>query len=496
MTDMKTLHKIYFCLFLALFTLSCKKWIEVKPTDRLGEDQLFVDPAGYTKAINGVYVEMTNTALYGQEMTTGAVDVMAQYYVLTSSEHRYAQHVTFVYTSDRVKTTFDNAWKKAYELVANCNVIIEKCGDAPSQKLPEPYYGVIKGEAIALRAFLHLDMLRLFGPIYTDANKTKPAIPYVTKSGFDVAPILNSEQVMKHITDDLKMALSLLESSDPIRTSGVRNGNNSSGPNDLYYRQYRLNYYAVKALLARAYLWQGDKANALTEAEALLNEVQVTKNVFPYVTTIAANGSTSGNTVIPADRLFTTEVMFAIYDINRSKMFERQFDVNLDNNNKLSFSNGDTNESRVTALYDDANDYRRRIWQNVSSGTITALTNLKYLDVSNVPGRYMVPLIRLSEVLLIAAESQPDLATGIAYLNKVRTSRNSLSLNPATSAALQTAIMNEFRKETIGEGQQFYFYKRTAQTTVPNHAAVTGTKAIVLNSYVVPLPDSEISQRN
>ncbi len=79
---MKKLHKIFFCLFLSLFTLSCSKWVDVKPTDRLGEDQLFVDPAGYTKAINGVYVEMANMALYGQEMTTGAVDVMAQYTVI------------------------------------------------------------------------------------------------------------------------------------------------------------------------------------------------------------------------------------------------------------------------------------------------------------------------------------------------------------------------------------------------------------------------------
>ncbi len=300
---------------------------------------------------------------------------------------------------------------------------------------------------------------------------------------------------MAHITGDLKAALALLN-TDPIRTSGVRNGNNLSGPNDLYYRQYRLNYYAAKALLARAYLWQGDKVNALTEAETLLEEVQGPKNVFPYVTSTAALGYTTGIKVIPADRLFTTEVMFAVYDIKRVEMFERQFDVNLDNNNKLSFSNNDINESRVNALYDDANDYRRRIWQNASSGTISALTNLKYMDGNDMPGRYMVPLIRLSEVLLIAAESHPDLAKGIAYLNKVRTSRNSLSLNPATTAALQTAIMNEFRKETIGEGQQFYFYKRTAQQTIPNHSAVTGTKAMVLTNYVVPLPDSEISQRN
>lgn len=471
--------------------LSCSKWVDVKPTDRLSEDQLFVNKEGYLKALNGVYVEMTNRALYGQEMTSGTIDVLAQYYYMTGTTHTYFETTTFVYTTERSKTTFDNAWRKSYELVANCNVIIEKCGDAPGGVLPEPYYGLIKGEALALRALLQLDMLRLFGPIYSEANKTKPAIPYVTKASLEVQPILTSEQVMQQVTDDLKMALSLMQDTDPIRTDGVRNTSNTQGPNDLYYRQYRLNYFATKALLARAYLWQGNKADALIQAEALLNEVQApAKIIFPAVTAASATSADK------PDRMFSTEVMFSLYDINRVQMYNRLFDVNLLPTSKLSFNAGNVTETRVNELYTDANDYRRRIWQNVSSGTVTALTNLKYADVVDGPGRYMIPLIRLGEVLLIAAECSPDRTVGIAYLNKLRTSRNCVNVNPADEAAFKTAIANEYRRELIGEGQQFFLYKRNAQQTVPNHAAFTGTKTMVITNYTVPLPDSETSQRN
>ena len=488
---MKISYKLYLCMCLTLFSLSCNKWVDVKPTDRLAEDQLFANKEGFLKALNGVYVEMANTALYGQEMTTGALDVLAQYYLVTQSTHRYYDYATFVYTDADNKATFDNAWRKAYELVANCNVILEKCGDAPSSKLPEPYYGLIKGEALALRAMLQFDMLRLFGPIYAEESKTRPAIPYITGTGLQISPILSSEQVIDNVTTDLNTAMTLLERTDPIRTEGVRNESNPSGSNDFYYRQYRLNYYASKALLARVYLWKGDKPEALTQAVQLLDEVQSpAKNTFPFVT--FANATNAER----PDRMFSTEVMFSLYDVNRIEMYRRLFDVNLTLNTKLSFSNGDTNGARVTNLYDDANDYRRRIWQNVSSGAVTALTNLKYQDVVNAPGRYMIPLIRLSEVLLIAAECSPDLTTGVTYLNKVRTSRNCVSLNPTTDVALKTAITNEFRKEVIGEGQQFFFYKRNAVQTVPNHAAITGTKTMVLTNYVVPLPDSETSQRN
>jgi len=490
---MKTIYKLHLCLFLALMTLSCKKWVDVKPTDRLGEQHVFVNKEGFMKALNGVYVEMTSNALYGENMTAGAVDVLAQYYYLNSSVHPMQRYALYTYTDANVKATFDNVWRKAYELIANCNVILENCGTAPGTALPDPYYGIIKGETLALRAMLHLDMLRLFGPIYTDATKTQPAIPYADKTSFEVFPLLSSEQVMDRISADLKAALVLLENTDPIRTAGVRNGANPSGSNDLYYRQYRLNYYAAKALLARAYLWQGKKTDALTQAEEVLNEVQSsTKTVFPYVTFANATN------VDKPDRMFSTEVMFSLWDINRVDMYNRLFNVNLNVNTKLSFSNGDVNEARVNSIYDDANDYRRRIWQAASSGTFTATTNMKYADVTDGPGRYMIPLIRLSEVLLIAAECHPDLTVATAYFNKLRTARNCVSLAPATAADLKLRIGEESRREMLGEGQQFFFYKRNAYQTVPNHATVpiTPLKTMVLNNYTVPLPDSETSQRN
>lgn len=489
---MKTLYQLIICLFLSLFSLSCNKWVDVKPSDRLGEDQLFVNKEGYLKALNGVYVEMANTSLYGQTMTAGTLDVLANYYHMASSLHTYYNYTTFVYTDANVKATFDNAWKKAYELIANCNVILEKCGDAPSEVLPQPYYGIIKGEALALRAMLHLDMLRLFGPIYTDATKANPSIPYVNKTGFEISPLLGSEGVMDLLTADLNAALSLLESTDPVRTDGVRNGANPVGPNDLYYRQYRLNYYATKALLARAYLWQNKKTEALNQTESLLNEVQApAKVIFPYVT--FANATS----VERPDRMFSTEVMFSLYNINRIQMFTRLFDVNVVVNNKLSFSNGDVNEARVNSIYDDANDYRRRAWQSASSGSNTATTFVKYADVADAPGRYMLPLIRLSEVLLIAAECHPDLTVATSYFNKLRTARNCVSLNPTSAALLKLEIGKEFRREMLGEGQQFFFYKRNAYLSIPNHATIpiTPEKAMILSNYTVPLPDSEISLR-
>lgn len=489
---MKTLHKIFITLFLSLSTLSCSKWVEVKPIDRLGEDQLFVNSAGFIKALNGVYVEMAHENLYGQHMSAGALDVLAQYYYIKSSTHVFEKFTLFAYTDANVKSTFSTVWAKAYELIANCNIIIEKCDEVSTDVLPQAYYNTIKGEALALRAMIHLDMLRLFGPIYTTDNKDKPSIPYVNKTGYEVTPLLSSAEVMQHVKADLQAALLLLE-SDPVRTEGVRNEPNTAGPNDFHYRQYRLNYYAAKALLARAYLWEGDRAQALKYAEEILTEVQTPeKPKFPYVTFAAATS------VDKPDRMFSTEVMFGAYNITRSEMYRRLFDVSILPNRKLSFSEDDINDTRIKAYYDDSNDFRRRIWQSASTGTKTATTNMKYADIVDGPARYMIPLIRLSELVLIAAECHPDLATATKYFNELRTARNAVSLSPANPTALKAEIVKEFRREMLGEGQLFFFYKRNSSQSIPNAAVlgVTPEKTMVLNNYVVPLPDEEIAQRN
>ncbi len=98
----------------------------------------------------------------------------------------------------------------------------------------------------------------------------RPCIPYNTASKPQTSELLGSEAIMQHITEDLRAAIALLKDADPIITQGVRHGANPNGSNDLYYRQYRLNYYAAKALLARAYLWMQDKEKALQEVRGIL----------------------------------------------------------------------------------------------------------------------------------------------------------------------------------------------------------------------------------
>ena len=470
-------------LVLSIFFYSCESWINVTPTDRLSEDMLFSDRDGFVKALNAIYIELNSDELYGLNLTAGALDVMGQYYAISSSTHTYYNLAQLVYTNTEELNIFNNIWKKSYLLIANCNTIIEEC-EKPDVNLTEPYLSMIEGESLALRAMLHFDLLRLFGPLTSELDKQ--SIPYQTASGQIITPLLPGTQVLDSITKDLQNALALLAISDPYLAQ--ENDLEFYTETDLDYRQYRMNYFAVKALLARVYLWAGKPELAFTTATDVIEEANGGEvERFPFVTYESATSSSP-------DRVFSTEVLFGSYNSDRTNIFEILFAPTLESTSLLTLA-GTLSNGRVTEMYDDENDYRYKIWSTYNNNGISVLYNRKYEELSsNVDFNNMVPLIRLAEMYLIAAECCTNETEAVGYLNTLRNARNCFSVYP-TADLLQDYIMNEYRREMLGEGQVFYYYKRKELVNIPDGGQATGMKNVDLSKYVIPLPDSETSQR-
>lgn len=59
---------------------SCEKWFEVTPAGEVAEDDLFRNAEGFRNSLNGIYQGMSRASLYGQELSWGFIDVLAQYY--------------------------------------------------------------------------------------------------------------------------------------------------------------------------------------------------------------------------------------------------------------------------------------------------------------------------------------------------------------------------------------------------------------------------------
>ena len=72
-------------------------------------------------------------------------------------------------------------------------------------------------------------------------------------------------------------------------------------------------------------------------------------------------------------------------------------------------------------------------------------------------------MFKISELYLIAAECAQGKAA-YDYLNKLRNHRGLSSIAPTDDLA--GYIFQEYRREFIGEGQMFFYYKRKAMETI------------------------------
>ena len=148
--------KIYILVLIIPILLgSCESWLDVKPNDRISEDATFSTPRGFELALNGVYVDLNKTSLYGQALTWDFVEILAQRYAISKSSTYNKEAMEFHYAEDEVKDRVSRIWATAYSLISNVNMILKNC-DERWDVLSDEYYNLIKGESLGLRALLHL----------------------------------------------------------------------------------------------------------------------------------------------------------------------------------------------------------------------------------------------------------------------------------------------------------------------------------------------------
>ena len=495
----KNIQKSLILIVTLNFTASsCADWLKVDMEDGIMEDKLFSENEGFFTVLNGAYSSLNES--YGNVLSMGVIDVMAQYYnVPANGTHPYKIYANYSYQDKSFETTSSTIWKHLYGLIANINVLIEHC-DEPESALSARYYPIVKGEALALRAMIHFDLLRLYGPIYSSQTESSSAIPYLdVPNNKDIVPILSAKEVCGKILRDLNEAAELLK-DDPVRTDGVQTDDAEENPNPVYlrYRQYRLNYYAVQGLLARLYMWMGNKTDAYNCVTTLLAEVEE-KQTFPWVTKAAATSTSA------PDRVFSTEVMFGLYNPSRGTLFDGLFGKSLEGD-ALTFVGGlSGDDSKLAQFYgpNSSSDYRRKMWEEVvtstdeEAGVSTGITySLKYEQITTDDYfKFMIPLMRISEMYLIQAECSNNLEEVQNCLHQIRWNRNLTSDEVVTEENKDQLITEEFAREVIGEGQLFFYYKRHAMEEFASGTDVTNTYKMLLSNYVVPLPKSETDNR-
>lgn len=456
------IKQTFIILSISLLLSSCSDWLDVNPSDQTSAKDLFSTEEGFHEALTGVYTLMTKPALYGKEMTYGFVDVIGQQWALSSTSSvnnpTYFYAKQYDYENESTYRLIEAIWANQYNAIANLNSILEHIDDQKSVFENEISYSLTKGEALGLRAFLHFDLLRLFAPNdFTEGSNNK-YIPYVDLLTKKLSPSLTTQEFVEKCIEDLESSIDLLE-VDPILTeTGISN-------NYFINRTVHFNFFAAKALLARIHLYVGNNEKALEEAMDVIDAQN--ENRFRWV---SLDEATAGNEV-NMNYTYSSEHIFSL----NVRKLEEYSNTSFGTESINALINRKYNKSANTLFADEMNDYRTRLY-STWNGFETQFS--KYKPVGK--GTRLVPLIKISEMYYIAAESLNS-SESIDLLNEVLINRG---LNKdILPDQLDEEIYKEYQKEFTGEGQLFFFYKR-------NNISVEGAG----DNYnpVLPLPRNEI----
>ena len=373
----KYLYTLIVLCTMGAFT-GCSDWLDYTPKDKETEDQTFSSKQGFYTAVNGVYNRLIDDVMYGKNLTYGMLDLMGKrynvpdrlQYSVGSSSLNASVIAGYSYSDIDFSPIIESIWEEAYSTILNINVILDNAEQKRGTVLNEDDYNLIKGDLLALRAFLHFELLRLFAPAYS-IGANEEAIPYVTRLTHLVTPMSTQEEAIDLILTDLDSAKVLL-ANDPIRIgtspdpclASLPSGNylSSDGIDSWYNRRFRFNYYAAVATMARVYLWKGDNANALTAAQEV---IAAQESRFPWVDpdNLTYIGNTSSTSYRNQDRTFATEHIFALNVVNLedlmdSYIYDGEIGMGNMNQNGLEIS-----AAEWTDVYEGYTaDYRYQKW--------------------------------------------------------------------------------------------------------------------------------------
>ena len=441
-------------------------FVDIDTPGQIDGKKMYADEQGFEDVLTGIYATLAKPNLYGRQLSFGFVDEIAQLYyndheaALTTLTKTY----DLQYRDTDVRKQIDRIWESAFFAVYTINDLLQQAEGKHFARL-DGY----KGEALALRAMLHFDMLRLFAPNYSRPHEL--SIPYVTKTSTQPSPRLTVDECYQHILADLNKADSLLASSSAKRT-----------PAEMYVSRY-----AIKALKARVYIWAGNKSEAARYAKEvtegpyrMVKEEKVLQLFMGYAATSECVW------VLNAPKAYL-DVRQAFYPARSTATCNM-----VRNNYKRLFS--------TSTFTPTNNDYRFQAYftQTNWGRPIVAFTKLydknyeetQEWQAGRIPG---INMIRLPEMYYILAEAlyDTDRNASLEALNTVITARG---LQPLSSSEIATperfrqVLVDEIKKEYWGEGQIFFTYKRFEMPMEGlNSKVFEPTDA----TYILPLPQSE-----
>lgn len=419
--------------FAVMTTLGCKKLVEVPaPYTSISAANVYTTDATSIAVLTGIYAKLS-----GASFGSVGLQSMSFYGGLSADELTLYSGVVNTtdiasYTNSLTALNALDIWGNTYPYIFQTNAAIE--GISASGSLTQAVKQQLIGEAEFMRAFFYFYLVTLYGdvPLVLSTDYTQTAtLPRTAKA-----------LVFRQIIADLKDAQSRLDSiyvdATVLKTTTERT---------------RPNKWVATALLARAYLYTADYANAEAQATNVINN----SGLFSLSTlNNAFLRASAGN----KEAIWQWQPVTAGYNTQDARLFIIPSTGLSLNSNPVYLSKGFVGSFEV-------GDQRRANWvDSVVASGIKYYYPYKYkINAINAAVTEYEMVFRLGEQYLIRAEAraqQDELSAAASDLNVIRNRAGLANITYISQADLLTATLKERRVELFTEwGHRWLDLKRT-----------------------------------
>ncbi|MBP2833547.1 RagB/SusD family nutrient uptake outer membrane protein [Aquimarina sp. U1-2] len=454
---MNTIIKNITVIFALVFALSCEDTLESTIPAGVEISDTVTDLESLEIATNGIYTRLIDGDVYRRGLIVIASLLSDEASIDPfDNRGRFVEYDTYTVVANDARAT--NLWNDLYRAVSQSSIVINLSSQVefPEGDIEEANHFI--GEAYALRALSYLQLQKMFSQPYnftTEASHLGAILPNFDLVGFEIQfpPRATTNEVYQRIVEDLETAIRLMDD---------RNGN------------LRFTKNAVRALLSRVMLhmenWRASEILATEVINSSGISLEEPSEYLEQWNLGASPESLLSLVTVPED--IPGEASLGFFFLGDDEAFVTQNLID-------TFTDSDIRKS----LYPFNED----------------LGQFRMAKFPNVAGTDNIPVIRISEVYLLKAESHARLGEDTQAqdaLNEVIQARDE-NAAPITDTGntLINRILLERRKELAFEGLRLFDLTRTMSTFTKFR--INEDDIIVdapFNFTILPIPLDEINR--